>query len=384
VVGGTLFKAASPDKSASFSRSNGPALAEPRDASATSESGKSRAADEAAEAAVPGNQHVIEQVGSIAAPATTPEIPASVTASDTAEQRSAASQTSGAAPLSQSPSSNGALATSPSVAADTPQASPHGKRPTEKQRQRKEEEARLIEKRVAELRATQLQAQEGHIQELLSSAKNEYDAGALWRPSGASAADRYREILKLQPGRPEAVAGALRVANVLASEAESSEAAGDIYTSKLLVEQIQLLQPDHQKLGELRDRLEQLVASPPSVSLRDRARLESAAKYIARAEGDLGHQPLDYRAATDAMKQYDNAVSAAALAPGLPSLKERLIAACAVAVRTELNNNDAKHAVKLINLAHKHNWASEDLDQLEASIQSNGMPTAANKEAGAQ
>jgi hypothetical protein len=84
------------------------------------------------------------------------------------------------------------------------------------------------------------------------------------------------------------------------------------------------------------------------------------------------------------VKQYDNAVSAAALAPGLPSLKERLIAACAVAVRTELSNRDSKRAVKLINLAHKHNRASEDLDHLEASIQSGGMPTAAIKEAGAQ
>jgi hypothetical protein len=247
-----------------------------------------------------------------------------------------------------------------------------------------QDEARQIEQRVAELRATQLQAQEPRIQELLANAKSEYDAGALWQPSGASAADRYREILKLQPGRAEAVAGALRVANVLASEAEHSEAVGDIYTSKLLVEQIQSLQPDHGKLGELRDRLDQLVASPMSLSTRDRGRLEKAAKYIARVESDLAHQPFDYQAATDAVKQYDNAVSTAEQAPGLPSLKERLVAAWAVAVRAELSNNDPKRAGKLIALAHKHNWASEDLEQLEASIQSNGTPAGAIKEAGAQ
>ena len=287
--------------------------------------------------------------------------------------------------VAQLPPLNGALATSPSAAADSRnQASPHSKRLTEKQRQRKEEEDRLIDQHVAELRATQIQAQEPHIQELLSNAKSKFEAGAIWQPSGASAADRYREILKLQPGRAEAVAGARRVANVLASEAEGSEAAGDIYTSRLLVEQIQWLQPDHEKLGELRARLEQLVASPLSLSSRDRARLEKAANYIARAEGDLGHQPLDYDAASDAVKQYDNAVSAAPLAPGLPSLKERLIAACTVAVRTELGNNGSKRAVKLINLVHKHNWASADLDQLEASIQSNGKPDTTIKEAGAQ
>jgi hypothetical protein len=385
VVVGTLFKIASPDKGAGSSKPNGPALAAHQEAPATSESGGSQAAAEGAKTSVSGDQHVIEQVGSVAVPAATPETAASATASDTTELRSAASQTSPSSPAAQLPPSSGALVTSP-VAADgtRSQVSSGGKRLTEEQRQRKEEDARLIAQHAAKLRATQLQAQEAHIQELLTAAKNEYDAGALWRPSGASAADHYREILKLQPGRAEAVAGALRVANVLASEAEHSEAAGDIYTSRLLVDQIQLLQPDHQKLGELRARLEQLVASPMTLNPRDRARLEKAVKYIARAEEDLGHQPLDYRAATDAVEQYDKAVFAAALAPGLPSLKERLIAVWAVAVRTELGNNDSKRAVKLINLAHKHNWASEDLDQLEASIQSNGTPTTAIKEAGAQ
>jgi serine/threonine-protein kinase PpkA len=382
VIGGTLFKARSPDKGAGLSKSNGPAVALPREASATSESGSSQVPGPGTEAAGPGNEQVIEQVGRLAAPAATSEAASSAA---TAEPGSAASQTSPSAPGAQLPSSSSALAKPGDAAASVRnQASPRDKRPTEKQRQRKEEEARLIERQVAQLRATQLQAQEAHIQELLSRAKLEYDAGALWQPAGASAADRYREILQLQPGRAEAVAGALRIANVLASEAESSEAAGDIYTSKLLVEQVQMLQPDHQKLGELRARLEQLVASPVSANLRDRARLERAAKYIARAEEALGHQPIDYRAATDAVKQYDNALSAAGSAPGMPSLQERLIAACAAAVRTELNNNDPKRALKLIKLAHKHNWASEDLDQLEASMQSKGMPTAQIKEVGAQ
>jgi len=361
VIGGTFFKTTAPDKGAGLSKSNEPGPVARQEVPLTSEPGKPQATDDAGQASAGGN----------AVPAAAP--------SDTTEPQvaqSAASETSpSATPVAQLPSSGGASGS---------QAPSHGKRLTEKQRQRKQEEARLIEQRVEELRATQLQAQEGHIRELLSSAKSEFDAGALWQPSGASAADRYREILKLQPRRPEAVAGALRVANVLVSEAEGSEAAGDIYTSKLLVEQIQTLQPDHEKLGDLRARLEQLVANPVSLSQRDRARLEKAAKYIARAEADLGHQPLDYPTAADAVKQYDSAVSAAAQAPGLPSLKERLIAACAVAVRTELGNNDSKRALKVISLAHKHNWASEDLEQLEASIQSNGAATAAIKEAGAQ
>jgi serine/threonine protein kinase len=384
VVVVSLYTIAGPDKDAGSPRPNGPGLAARTEAAVTSGSSGSQAAEEGTKASASDDQHAANgPAGNVASVAAPPETAVSATVADTTAPQSAASQTSPSTPVAKLATSSSAVGTPPGAAAGTQsQASPHSKRLSEKQRQRKEEEGRLIAQRAAELRATQLQAQEARIRELLSTAKSEYDTGALWQPAGASAADHYREILKMQPGRAEAVAGAQRVANVLAAEAEHSEAAGDIYTSRLLVEQIQSLQPDHEKLEGLKARLEQLVASPASLSSRDRGRFEKAAKYIARAEEDLGHQPLDYKTTTDAVEQYDKAVSAAALAPGLPSLKERLVTACAVAVRTELGNNDPKGALKLIGLAHKHNWASEDLDQLEASIQSGGASTAAIKEAG--
>jgi serine/threonine protein kinase len=378
VVGVSLLTVSGPEKGAGSASPNKAPPAAAQDASATSDSGGTQATQEVAKVAVSGDQHGVESVENLTSPAAaTPQTAPSTAGADNTEPQSSASQASPSSPAARLPTSGSAAATPPLAAANpSSQTSPHGKHLTEKQRQRKAETDRLIEQKAAELRAAQLQVQEAHIQELLTAAKNDYDAGAFWQPAGASAADRYREILKMQPGRTEAVAGASRVANVLAAEAEHSEAAGDIYTSGLLVEQIQSLQPDHQKLSELKGRLEQMVASPPSPSSRDRGRFEKAAKYIARAEEDLRHQPLDYRAATDAVEQYDKAVSAAELAPGLPSLKERLIVACQVAVRAELSNNDPKRAVKLIALAHKHKWASEELDQLEASIQSGGTAAA--------
>jgi serine/threonine protein kinase len=385
VIAGSLFMLSGPNKGAGSSGADRPAVAASQGASATSVLGSPQAAEEVSKAAVPGEQHAIEQAGNVAPPAAAPETAPSATAPDIAGSQPVASQTSPPTPAAQSPTSGGTTAATPRVAVNSSrsEAAPRsGKRLTEKQRRRKEEDARLIAQHAAELQAAQLQAQEAQIQELLVIAKSEYNAGAFWQPTGASAADHYREILKMQPGRPEAVAGALRVANVLAAEAEDSEAAGDIYTSKLLVGQIQSLQPDYSKLGELQDRLQQMVATPSSLSSRDRERLDKAAKSIARAADDLGHQPLDSKAATDAVEQYDKALSAAPMAPGLPSLKERLIVACAVAVRTELSNNDPKRAQKLIGLARKHKWTSADLDQLEASIQLGGTPTAAIKEAG--
>jgi hypothetical protein len=254
------------------------------------------------------------------------------------------------------------------------------KRLAESRRQRKAEEAHLVAQHAAELRAAQLQAQ---IQVLLAAAKNEYAAGALWQPNGANAADSYRDILKMQPGHAEALAGAERVANVLAAEAVQTESVGDIYTAKLLIDQIQSLQPSHPKLAELQARLQQLQTKPAVLDSRDHARLEKASKYIARAEEDLGRTPLDFKAADDATDQYDKALSAAPMAPGLPSLKERLITAYAIATRTEVSNHQPKQALKLINSAHKRKWSSDELDQLEASLKTAGTATAPITEAGA-
>ncbi len=241
------------------------------------------------------------------------------------------------------------------------------KRLLEERRQRKAEEANRLAQQAAEVRATQLKEQETRIQDMLVEAKNEYAAGELWQPAGANAADRYRDILKMQPDRPEALAGAQRVANVLAAEAAQTESVGDVYNARLLINQVQSLQPDHPKLAGLQAKLQQLESAPTSPDVMARGRLDRAAKLIARADEDLGHSPLDYHAVDDATDQYDRAVSVAPMAPGLPSLRERLVGAYPVAAQAAINNHDPKRAHKLINTAHKRKWSSDELDQLESA-----------------
>jgi len=233
-------------------------------------------------------------------------------------------------------------------------------------RQRKAEEARLAAEAA---RTAQLAAQEAQIQDLLAAAKTQYKAGALWQPTGSSAADSYRAILTMQPEHAEALAGAQRLANVLADEAEDAEASGNLDSSKELVDQVQSLQPAHPKLPGLQARLQQMQSSPIALDARERGRLEKAAKYIARAEEDLRREPLDFKAVDDATDQYDRALSTAPKAPGLPSLKERLIAAYPTAVQTVLDLHDTKRAQKLIGAAHKRNWSSPELEQLEMTLQ---------------
>ena len=257
------------------------------------------------------------------------------------------------------------------------------KRLEQERSQRRAEEARVIEQHAAELRAAQLQEQDARVQELLVRAKNEYAAGALWEPAGANAADHYREILEMQPQRAEAVAGAQRVANLMAAEAAQTEAVGDIYTTKLLIDRIQTLQPDHPKLANLQQRLEQLLTAPTTLGARERDRLERAGRYIAQANTDLGRDPVDFHAVDAATTQYDKAVSTAATAPGLPSLQERLVAAYAVAISAELGQ-DPNRARKLLSAVHRHHWSTPELDQLEASLAAGSAPTTPVKEARAQ
>jgi serine/threonine protein kinase len=248
----------------------------------------------------------------------------------------------------------------------------HSKHPTKQGNQRKAAQIRLIEQRVAVLRAAQVQEQDARIQELLVRARSEYAAGALWQPAGANAADDYREILQMQPQRTDAVTGAQKVADILAAEAARTVSARDIYTSRLLIDRIQTLQPDQPQLADLQARLEQLLVAPGSLSARERGRLEQAAQYISQANTDLGRAPLDFRAAEAATEQYDKARSVAPATPGLPSLQERLVSAYAVAARAALDNHDPKRAEKLFLAAHRHHWSSVELDQLEAALATGG------------
>jgi hypothetical protein len=318
-----------------------------------------------------GSFHKGAQPVSAATPAKA--APVVVTTAVPAAQSAAAVQTqqaaqtvpalANAAPVSAdaAPTTGSPVPAEPAAAASQAPAesSARRKRLLEERRQRKAEEANTLAEQAAGVRAAQLKEQESHIQEMLVAAKSEYAAGALWQPAGANAADHYRDILKMQPDRAEALAGAQRVANVLAAEAAQTESVGDVYNSRLLINQVQSLQPDHPKLADLQAKLQQLENAPTSPDALVRSRLDRAAKLIARAEEDLGHSPLDYHAVDDATDQYDRAVSVASMAPGLPSLRERLGGAYAAAVQTEISSHDLKRARKLINTARKRKWSSD-------------------------
>lgn len=255
-----------------------------------------------------------------------------------------------------------------------------GRRMVQRRRERQVEVSRSIEQRVAALRVVQLQTQDARIQQLLNRAKSEYISGAFWEPAGANAAEDYREILVMQPQQIEAIAGSQRVAEVLAAEAVQTESVRDIYTSRLLIDRIKTLQPEQVQLADLEARLEQLLLAPSLPGARERSMLERAAKFISQANATLGRDPLDFQTVDAATEQYDKALAVTPTAPGLPSLKERLVNAYAIVVRMALGNNDPQQAAKLFGAARQRHWWSGELNQLEAGL-TRGTITVPVKEA---
>jgi len=230
------------------------------------------------------------------------------------------------------------------------------------------EETTRRELQDAATQVGQRQAEELETQELLGDAQRAYAAGLLWRPVGASAADRYLAVLARQPQRPEALAGAQRLAGVLGAEAEASERAGDAATARQLIEEVRKLQPDLAQLPRLVARLQRLQETRIRPGARERNRLERVARFVASAQQNLDHVPVTYKTADVATREYDRAVAVRPDAPGLPSLKERLITAYVAAVHTELGDHDARKAAQLIAKARAHGFLSVQLEQLEASL----------------
>jgi hypothetical protein len=228
------------------------------------------------------------------------------------------------------------------------------------------------QQRLAEIalerEAATTREQEEEVRNLLVAAKAAYAAGAVTQPVGDSAADRYRAVLKLRPNHPEAHAGMERILNTLVTEARHAQSVGDPIALRKATTEIARLQPDHRQLPELEVALAAVESSPSGRTRREAADLEKVTRYIARSYELLAKKPFDMKAADAATKQYDLAASLVPMAPGLPTLKERLIEYYSVAVRTELGAKDAKRAERMIAYARKRNWMSSDLEELELTI----------------
>lgn len=233
------------------------------------------------------------------------------------------------------------------------------------------EQKRLREEReAAKLQAQQQKEleQKEQIEKLLAQAKRDYALGFMVEPEGTSAADRYREILRMQPQNADALAGMQRIGDVLAAEATHAASTGNVNSTGRLIALLRSVQPKHPQMEPLLASLSQMETEPVSLTRRQQENLDRAARYITKAHEFLIRRPMNLRVADAATDQYDRATQATPLAPGLPFLKERIIAEYAVAVRTELAEKEKKRALKIISNARERGWLSAELEQLENQI----------------
>ncbi len=234
-------------------------------------------------------------------------------------------------------------------------------REKKKARQRLEE----IEK---ENQAIAQRQQDELIQRLLAAARQAYAIGAYTRPAGDSAADRYHDILGMQPDHPDAIAGLRKIADLRAEEARRALAVSDADKARGLIDDIVKVQPGHPALTDLQVAMTALEASPQQQGRRQAAALDRANRHIQRAYRFLERKPLDQKAADLATDEYDSAMAQMSMAPDLPALKERIMATYSEIVRAEIRSSDAKGAQRMLAYARKRKWMSAELEELELGL----------------
>jgi hypothetical protein len=216
------------------------------------------------------------------------------------------------------------------------------------------------------------------IQELLVRARRNYADGRVIEPAADNAASLYNQVLALDPTQVEAVAGAKRIVGVLAEEVERAAVAGDKGRAEQYIAQIRTLQPADPSLLGLQARLQALNSSPVVLSSRQQDRYSRSAQSIDRARSYLDNQPLNIRTIDQVIDEYDRAAALVPLAPGLPLLKDRIIATFPEVTRAELANDKSKRALKVVQTARERGWFSPELEPLEAQAKAKLGPGAYN------
>lgn len=208
-------------------------------------------------------------------------------------------------------------------------------------------------------------ARRKQISSLLAQAKANIASGALVQPAGASAADRYREVLKLQPKNAEATAGLNRIAELLLDQVEQARKANDVNTAMRLLSQVRSVQPGNPRIARLQADLDKRKVK---LARREEANLEEANEHITRANAYL-NRTLSLRNVAEANDHYETAASLAPSAPAVRSLRERILLGYITVAQTELNANRPANASKTLSYARKRNMSSPELERLEPSLQ---------------
>lgn len=207
-------------------------------------------------------------------------------------------------------------------------------------------------------------------QAALASAQQAFAAGAFVATDGSSAAERFREALRLEPGNAAAAEGFERAIDSALGGAEQALLDGELEAARVTAEQLRLIVPDNPRLAFLYTQIE-----------RELARLNADATQ----RQALQARQTEIRAAVTAVEQRiargalvepaDNAVSrfreAQSIGGGDPLVRgarDSLVAALLTAADRELSADRPESARRLVEIAGTVNSSAPGLDFVRKRI----------------
>jgi serine/threonine-protein kinase PpkA len=209
---------------------------------------------------------------------------------------------------------------------------------------------------------TPAQPRQRQIDKLLAQAQADMDRGALTLPQQNNAADRYRQVLQLDPSNAEASAGLRTVATRLEEEVDRARRENKVAEAQNALDQLRAVEPSHPRLAKLQA---DIGERKMTLDRRDRRANEKASEHIARVQQLLARSPLVLRSVADAHDHYDTAKQLAPDSAGLVGMKDRIFMAYETAARYELERKEPKRALNVIAYARKRDVATPGLQELE-------------------
>ncbi|MEM9303621.1 MAG: SUMF1/EgtB/PvdO family nonheme iron enzyme [Pseudomonadota bacterium] len=168
------------------------------------------------------------------------------------------------------------------------------------------------------------------INELLAEASALEQSGQLVLPRSASAADRFLEILDLEPGQGDAAAGLARVVDDLRARATAAVDAGDFDTATPLI-----------------DRLDELAPGDPAVTTLRGAGLRSARIQSIRDAAQAAETAGTFEGDDGAIARYRALLELETDDPGATDGLARIAAQLGEAARTALDGDALDEALRL-------------------------------------
>jgi hypothetical protein len=137
------------------------------------------------------------------------------------------------------------------------------------------------------------------------------------------------------------------------------------------LDQLRLIEPAHPRLAKLQA---DIADRKVTLAKRGRRAQENAIEHVKRAEQSLERSPLVVRAVADAHDHYEAAMKLEPDTAGLAGMKERIVAGYVTAAQYELNRNEPKRALNVVNYARRRGVVTPELERIEGSANGAGRP----------